>query len=72
MLVAHWLRCKSSPQLLILLSPEHAREKSPTVEVEPVYEVVTRIDDRETTSRKVLLKVIVATAMRRTYKRSKI
>ena len=72
MLVAHWLRCKPSPQLLILLSPENAREKSPTVEVEPVYEVVTRIDDRETTSRKVLLKVIVATAMRRTYKRSKI
>ena len=71
MLVAHWLRCKPSPQLLILLT-EHARGKSPTLEVKPVYEVVTRTDDRKTTSRKVLFNVIVATAMRRTYKRSKI
>jgi hypothetical protein len=42
------------------------------VEVEPVYEAVMRIDDCREYSKKLLFKVIVATAMRRTYKRSKI
>ena len=49
--VARWLRCKPSPQLLVLLSPERARGKFADggSGAGRLYEVVARVDDCATT-----------------------